>query len=503
MGGAFIMIYKNILENCPTPHIYLKVIKDDKSKIIDVEIIHTNLYIDTYSYKHLIDKIKNQEGWDEVLQKTLQKGKIRINRYLGQLQNYTIADLHNTNGDYIIIWLSKDEAFEKQKDTIYEMTYDHIPDAIFFKSVDGRYIKCNESYAKLLRMSKDEIVGKINDDIPMIQCFDKNIKEIDNEIIKSKVAKTYYTKLTYPDGTYVEVETKKIPFFDEKNRVIGLIGTARDIRHRKEEEKELDKLRMQFFANLSHEFRTPINLIFSSLQLINRLSINEDSDRKNTYGRYFNIIKQNSYRLSKLVNNLMDSTKISSGYFEYTPQNYDIISYIESICMAVAQYASQRDVEIIFDTDIEEHIISFDLKQIERIILNLLSNAIKFSESNGKIFINIHKKEEYVEVKVKDEGIGISQDKLEDVFKIFKQVNNRMTKISEGSGIGLSLVKSLVEMHGGYIYVESKENEGSEFIFGLPNRIIDETVNSYLNIQDDLTKSRFIENIKIEFSDIY
>ena len=377
------MVSLKILENCPTPHVYLKIIKDNYGEIIDFEIIHTNLNKNSNEYliDNLYQTIKDQEHWKDILQETLDKEKASITKYIEDIKNYVIIDLENIEEDYIIIWIST------------------------------------------------------------------------------------------------------------------------DIEHRKEEVQELEKLRMEFFANLSHELRTPINLIFSSVQLLNVLS--ESENKEQPFAKCLGIIKQNSYRLSKLVNNLIDSTKISAGHFDFSPQNHDVVSFIEGICMSVAQHAGQKDIEIIFDTDVEEKIIGFDLNQVERIVLNLLSNAIKFSESNGKIFINIYSKEDVVEVKVRDEGIGIPEENLEDVFKMYKQVNNKMTKLSEGSGIGLSLVKSLVEMHGGYVDVKSKLNQGSEFVFALPDIIIDQTFDSFLRFNEEAAKSSSVETIKIEFSDIY
>ncbi|MGL5346547.1 MAG: PAS domain-containing sensor histidine kinase [Peptostreptococcaceae bacterium] len=497
------MVSVEFLENCPITHFYGQVIKDNNNNIVDFEIIYTNLYKKNLILKEIKYYILEQKNWKDVLIKCLKKGSTSFIRYIKEVNSYVIIELQKVEEDKVIVWLTKDVESEHKKDSVFEMVCDSMPDAIYYKDIDGRYISCNQSYANILLLEKEDIIGKRDKDLQILKHFDKNIIEVDREIMKSGKAKVYSAKLSYPNGDMVEFETKKTPYLDKNNESIGIVGITRDISHRKDENKELEKLRMEFFANLSHEFRTPINLIFSSVQLINILS--KDKNKSNTYDKYLEIIKQNSYRLSKLVNNLIDSTKVGSGYFEYKPQNYDMVSFVESICISVAEYASQRDVEIIFDTDVEEKIIGFDLNQVERIVLNLLSNAIKFSESNGRIFINITSEEEYVKVSVKDEGIGIPEEKLWHVFEKFKQVNNRMTKISEGSGIGLSLVKSFVEMHGGYVDVKSKLNEGSEFTFALPNIIIDQTFDSFLNVKldEDDARNRFVETIKVEFSDIY
>ncbi|MPM99447.1 Adaptive-response sensory-kinase SasA [bioreactor metagenome] len=215
---------------------------------------------------------------------------------------------------------------------------------------------------------------------------------------------------------------------------------------------------------------------------------------------YTKIIKQNSFRLLRLINNLIDTTKMDAGHVDFYPENYDIVNYVESICNSVAGFAEEKGIEVIFDTECEEKIIAFDLDKMERIILNLLSNAIKFNSNQEKIEVMVNCKEDKVQISVKDTGIGIPEDKLQDVFERFKQVNNRLTKISEGSGIGLSLVKSFVELHGGTIEVNSEVEKGTEFIITLPDVILPQN--------KDITNSQLVcnsrvERIRIEFSDIY
>ncbi|MPM77643.1 Sensor histidine kinase ResE [bioreactor metagenome] len=192
---------------------------------------------------------------------------------------------------------------------------------------------------------------------------------------------------------------------------------------------------------------------------------------------------------------------MDAGHVDYCPENYDIVNYVEGICGSVAGFAQEKGIEVIFDTDCEEKVIAFDLDKMERIILNLLSNAIKFNTPDGKIEVQVETFRDKVQISVKDTGIGIPQDKLQDVFERFKQVNNRLTKISEGSGIGLSLVKSFVELHGGAIEVKSELEKGTEFIITLPDTVIPEDKDAVCNNQ--LVCNSRVERIRIEFSDIY
>ena len=266
--------------------------------------------------------------------------------------------------------------------------------------------------------------------------------------------------------------------------------------------KENDRFKTEFFANISHELRTPINVIFSALQ-INELRIRDNllqNEFIDNY-KYTKIMKQNCYRLLRLVNNLIDITKIDSGYFDINETNNNIINLVEDITLSVADYVENKGLSLIFDTDIEEKIVACDPEKIERIIMNLLSNAVKFTSYGGKIMVNIEDGVESICIRVKDTGRGIPQEKLNSIFERFVQVDKSLARDHEGSGIGLSLVKCLVELHGGKISVRSKVPYGTEFSVFIPCKLVDESHNDII-CRDAVDKS-YIEKINIEFSDIY
>lgn len=281
----------------------------------------------------------------------------------------------------------------------------------------------------------------------------------------------------------------------DNNYVIWFVDKNEQIEH-----EINNKIRGDFFANLSHELRTPLNIIFSSLQVLDLKLNNIEKKEDQSITKYINMATQNTYRLLKLVNNLIDSNKITSGYFEYNPQNYDIVYFVESICQSIVDFAKQKNIEVIFDTDIEEKIISFDLDKMERIILNILSNSIKFTKEQGKIEIYIRESNKMLEIEISDDGIGIPENKLNSIFERFKQVENNTIRSGEGSGIGLYLVKSLVDMHGGYIDVESELGLGTTFKINIPAELEEEYE---CNIIEKNLQNSYIEKIKVEFSDIY
>ncbi|MBO3446322.1 PAS domain-containing sensor histidine kinase [Clostridium sp. CCUG 7971] len=289
------------------------------------------------------------------------------------------------------------------------------------------------------------------------------------------------------------------------------IITTRNITKEKEEEKnrkllekaiEVESIKNEFFANISHEFKTPINIILGTMQLLEKQSTKDVTIYNNGYNlnKHIKSIKQNSYRLLRLVNNLIDMTRIDTGFYELNLGNHNIVNIVEEITLSVAEYIEGKEINLIFDTNSEETIIACDPDKIERIILNILSNAIKYTDKNGEIKVDIKIIKDRVVVSIRDNGVGISKEKLPFIFDRFRQGDNVLTRRCEGSGIGLSLVKSLIEMHEGHIHVESKVGYGSEFIFELPIRLIKEN-------KRKISKSSFnqskIEKCNIEFSDIY
>ena len=367
---------------------------------------------------------------------------------------------------------------------------------IIFKDMNGVYLDCNDSFLKDLKLKREDVIGKSSSNIDGLSEIEASIQKSDLEVIKEKKRKIYNEEITI-DGQVREFEVIKEPFWDSYKNLVGIIVTGRDITHR----REIEKMQQEFFANISHELRTPLNLIFGSLQLIKSVE-KEALEKRNSLNKYIDIIDQNSKRLLKLVDNLIDSTRMKCGYYEYKPKNYDIVSFVENISMSVADFAKQNNIDLIFDTDVEEKIMAFDLEKLERIMLNLLSNSIKYNKAQGQIEVLLNDCNDTFVITVKDTGVGIPSDKLMYIFERFRQVENRFNKSTEGSGIGLSLVKDLIEIQGGTIEVKSELGVGSEFIIKLPVKILSDDSNIdkvyFNNDYHDLVK-----RMNIEFSDIY
>lgn len=272
------------------------------------------------------------------------------------------------------------------------------------------------------------------------------------------------------------------------------------IKEKKDELENIIKLgciKTDFFANISHEFRTPINVILSIIQLINS---DDEKNINEKYKKYLSVLQQNSYRLLRLVDNVLDTSKINNGFSELKLENYNIISIVEDITMFSAKYMDEKKRNIIFDTNEEEIILACDAEKIEKIVLNLISNAVKFSEPNTdiEVTINADLKEERVFVSVKNKGKSIEEQDKENIFGKCIQGDKLLIRRSEGSGMGLFLARKFLEMHGGDIYLDDLE-EDTQFTFFLPIK----TVEGEYRYNRDLDKNYVINKCNIEFSDIY
>lgn len=259
--------------------------------------------------------------------------------------------------------------------------------------------------------------------------------------------------------------------------------------------KVYDKEKTEFISNISHELKTPLNIFYSSVQLLDTLNKKEDVDFREEYKKYSTKLNNNCQRMNRLINNIMDLSKLDLQTMNTDFKNYNIVTLVEDIALSIGEFAILKKINIIFDTNEEEQIINCDAELIERMMLNLLSNAIKFSNENSNIFVDVIVKDNTTEIIVTDQGIGIAKENLDIIFKRFIQVDKSFTRQNEGCGIGLSIVKAIVDIHDAKISVESELNKGTIFkiIF---NNVIEEECNIE-NYDVDKDKA------KLEFSDIY
>jgi signal transduction histidine kinase/DNA-binding response OmpR family regulator len=217
-----------------------------------------------------------------------------------------------------------------------------------------------------------------------------------------------------------------------------------------------------FFANISHEFRTPLTLI---LGLTHRIIQTTETE---TIEYDLRIVHENANRLLRLVNQLLDLSKVESGNMKLQAVPLNVIPFLRTLVLSFSSHAERKRITLTFNSRDHELPAYIDSDKIEKIFTNILSNSLKFTPQFGRIEVDVQNVEDYLTVRISDTGIGIPADKISRIFDRFYQVDGSHTTEQEGTGIGLSLTKELVELHKGTIEVESTEGKGTTFVIRIP-----------------------------------
>ncbi|NFR37100.1 HAMP domain-containing histidine kinase, partial [Clostridium sporogenes] len=259
--------------------------------------------------------------------------------------------------------------------------------------------------------------------------------------------------------------------------------------------ENVNKLKDEFFTIISHELRTPLTIIYSSLQLAYEIY---SKDINSNIDKILKRINQNTARLLKLINNILDISKAEAGFLTLNNEYFDVVWETENIVNSITNYANSKNINLIFDTTKEEEKVWIDKDKYERILLNLLSNAVKFTPENKSIYVTLKLYKNNFKLIVKDEGVGIPKEKIDCIFNRFAQVNSSLSRNAEGTGIGLSLVKKIVDLMDGEIKVNSTLEKGTIFTVKI-NKNIDKC---YEKIEKTVIHNDISKKIHIEFSDV-
>ncbi len=387
------------------------------------------------------------------------------------------------------VWSFKDttqqknaEAALKEEQKLLYSLMDNIPDSIYFKDKDSRFLKINKAQAKILGVEHpNDAIGKQD-----YNFFDhelaKEIYEDEQKIIKSKIpiiAKE--EKIIKENGKETWFSVTKVPIINDKGDVTGIVGVSRDITDRKEAEKNIKKYseklkalnssKDKFFSIIAHDLKSPFSALLGFLEMLIK---DVDSLSKTEIKEYLIDTNKSAKNIFSLIENLLSWTQIQRGKIPCEPRNLNLRKICHKAIVPLQMRADQKTITI--KNNIAEDIEVFaDKFMTETIFRNLINNAIKFSYSKGEITISALIKSDHVLVEVKDIGVGIDEDKLQNLFKIEQQQSTLGTFNEKGTGLGLILVKEMVEENKGIIWVNSQINKGSTFYFTLPKINIDKS----------------------------
>ena len=303
--------------------------------------------------------------------------------------------------------------------------------------------------------------GKKDDEGAMLQeMFEKFTTQLE---LRKQESKLYLEQLECEHQ-----QQKQLAFELQKNNEQLELNVAERTKYLQEalnELKKVDVAKSQFMANISHELRTPLNAIIGSSEILKDDILGELNQKQK---KYVANIFSSSTHLLQLINDILDISKIASGKMTLNYSEFYLKEIVLQTVENVKSYVTSKQLKVKLKFEPDDFMIEADAAKLKQILYNLLSNAVKFTGTGGQIEIYVYKREDVAEFIVRDNGIGIAEQDQKKVFVEFEQVDSSYTREYEGTGLGLPLVKKMVEMHGGYVYLKSALGEGTEVIFLIP-----------------------------------
>ncbi len=375
---------------------------------------------------------------------------------------------------------------------------DHTSAVIYIKDLEGKYILINKQYEKLFSVKNDEVKGKTDLDLFPLDFAEKFMKN-DHLVLKSGKVMEIEETAPHKDGmhTYISV---KFPVHNQEGKIFGIGGISTDITSRKKMEQELkdykDNLELrveektfhlqklkddllkakeaaekaslaksQFLFRMSHELRTPMNAILGFAQLLDKdPKIRSDNQLNESVDQ----IIQSGNHLLDLINESLDLARIEAGNYDLKIERIEINHFLKSILGMMSPLAEKNEIQLIDQILKDEIVVLADRVRLKQVLLNLISNGIKYNIKGGSVTVEaVLVENQLVKLHVKDTGVGIQPEKIHHIFEPFTRLRNSEREI-EGSGIGLSVTKKLLEIMNGKIMVESKLGAGSCFTIELP-----------------------------------
>lgn len=351
-----------------------------------------------------------------------------------------------------------------------------IPDLVFFKDLDTRYLSCNTAFAKYLGIQTEEIVGKSDLDFYPKEIANAFIQN-DKKILNDRIPLRNEDWIKMPDGEERLFDTFKVLCYDSNGEIMGILGISRDITEKeiikqkyfiaKEKAEESDRLKTSFLANMSHEIRTPMNSIvgFSNLIIEGGLTNEEQYE-------YVGHINNAVDNLLNLINDIIDISKIEAGQLTVKPEYFNLDKLMSEVYVANMEYRKKfvsNHVSLYLDIDksLGQTKILADPFRLNQVLTNLLVNATKFTKE-GEIVFGYRVIDEQLQFFVRDTGIGISKEDQAIIFTRFRQAEGSKNYRTGGTGLGLAISKHIVSLMQGVIWVESEKGVGSTFYFNLP-----------------------------------
>lgn len=429
------------------------------------------------SREHLTQVIEQLEA----LRKQDKASALNLRHNIQQL-NYEIeerkrAELQREEA----IRLLKQQIEERQKtqqnlieqSILLRSCFDCSPDIIYYRDENGRFSGCNRSFEELTGKTEKEMIGLSPWDVYSEEIAEKVVAS-DREVLATNASLSYDMWLTYPDGSKKLFLIKKVPFFNNEGKRIGLLGFGRDIMEKQKAQEALEKAsrdKTAFISTISHELRTPLNGIVGISRIL------KDSKLTKEQHNYVNTIFACAVTLGNIFNDIIDLDKIERKKLAINYEPVELSGFVFELNSVASLMAEQKHLEFSFNSNVPEGTwVQADTTRLRQVLWNLLANAVKFTLKGDVQFnveCHIRNTFAWVDFEIIDSGIGIPEQELENIFTMYYQVDRKEVRAGTGTGIGLAISKILVDEMGGQIEVYSEMNEGSTFSVSLKLDLIE------------------------------
>jgi two-component system CheB/CheR fusion protein len=340
-----------------------------------------------------------------------------------------------------------------------------VPEAIYFKDARGRFIRVNRAMAARLGIEDAQAVaGKTSFEL-VGQRDDAAEHEQDQAVMRSGQAQNYRLEKrnTELGGQRWELVTR-LPLQDRSSQIVGIIGIYRDVTEQKLSEEKIQesiRRRDQFLAMLSHELRNPLGAVVTAMSLLRSGAVGSE--------KLLQIVERQTKHMARLLDDLLEASRVTQNKIELRTRNLELGSILRDAVDAVRGTMEERGVELSVELEAAPLHVSGDEARLLQIHVNLLSNAAKYTPRGGHVWLRATREGQHAVVRVRDDGVGIPRNLLEQIFELFVQSRRTIDRSDGGLGLGLTLVRSLVTMHGGNVTAHSEgEGKGSEFVVRLP-----------------------------------
>jgi PAS domain S-box-containing protein len=357
-------------------------------------------------------------------------------------------------------------------------------DAIVSKNLDSIILSWNPAAERMFGYSEEEVLGK------SIRLLIPEDLQDEEDVVLSKIragekVEHYETIRRRKDGKIISVSLTVSPIYDDAGNIVGASKIARDISDRiameqktasialenarlYEEAQEANRVKDDFLAVLSHELRTPLNAIVGYSRMMRGNMLPPDQ-----VARAIDVLERNARWLTQIVDDVLDVSRIVSGKIRLDVQAVDLAAIVDNAIGTVQPAADAKGVRLQSLIDPRIAPVSGDPDRLQQVVWNLVSNAVKFTPKDGRVQVRLERVNSHIEIVVSDTGVGISKEFLPHVFDRFRQADSGSTRRTSGLGLGLSIVKHLVEMHGGSVQATSAgDDQGATFTVRLPMMII-------------------------------